>query len=102
MQKHKVVVKKYEFTFQWWRNAQGEARSVGHGSEVRRMSLDLRRRRNPEAGWILHTGDEDNKDSSRIWAKVDNHEPGTKMRRDRAGREMAAKQRKSVQKGVTV
>lgn len=48
-------MKKYEFTFQWWRNVQGEARSVGHGSEVRRMSLDLRRRRNPEAGWILHT-----------------------------------------------
>lgn len=47
MEKHKVVVKK--FTFQWWRNIQGEARSVGHGSEVRRMSLDLRRRRNPEA-----------------------------------------------------
>lgn len=46
--------------------------------------------------------DAPHKDSGRIWAKVDNHEPGTKMRRDRAGREMAAKQRKSVQKGVTV
>lgn len=42
-------MKKHKFTFQWWRYVQGETLSVGHGSEVRRMSLDLRRQRNPEA-----------------------------------------------------
>lgn len=55
MERYKVVVEKWDFTFQRWRNVQGkdktdgEAISVGHGSELRWRSLDLRRQRNPEA-----------------------------------------------------